>query len=124
MWLDLILALGLAASSASASNALAQAPPMQTFIYLPPATDIDTTVPRPTVPLPQEIDIVHQPSFAPDGALEGHPASRFRLANPAKRVSCEAGWWPRSDLNRYVPFGTTDFKSGASTNSATGPGLS
>src|SRR5579872_990350 len=31
------------------------------------------------------------------------------------------GWWPRSESNRYVPFGTTDFKSGASTSSATGP---
>ena len=30
-------------------------------------------------------------------------------------------WWPRSDSNGHVPFGTTDFKSGASTNSATGP---
>jgi hypothetical protein len=52
MRLALIFALGLAASSASAGDVLAQAPPVQTFIYLPPATDIDTTLPRPTVPLP------------------------------------------------------------------------
>jgi hypothetical protein len=26
--------------------------PLQTFVYLPPAADIDTTLPRPTVPLP------------------------------------------------------------------------
>jgi len=42
-----ILAAGIFATSASA-----QAPPAQTFIYLPPSADIDTTMPRPTAPLP------------------------------------------------------------------------
>ena len=30
-------------------------------------------------------------------------------------------WWPRTESNGHVPLGTTDFKSVASTNSATGP---
>src|SRR6185437_1726246 len=32
-------------------------------------------------------------------------------------------WWPRPESNGHVPFGTTDFKSGASNSSATGPQL-
>src|SRR3569832_1420555 len=31
------------------------------------------------------------------------------------------GWWPRSDSNGHAAFAATDFKSGASTDSATGP---
>ena len=42
-----ILAAGIFAASASA-----QTPPAQTFVYLPPSADIDTTMPRPTAPLP------------------------------------------------------------------------
>jgi hypothetical protein len=30
-------------------------------------------------------------------------------------------WWPRSDSNGHAPSGATDFKSVASTGSATGP---
>ena len=36
----------------AATGALAQTPPAQNFIYLPASADIDTSLPRPTVPLP------------------------------------------------------------------------
>ena len=39
---------------------------------------------------------------------------------PPKSAQHE-GWWPRPESNGHVPFGTTDFKSVASTSSATGP---
>lgn len=33
----------------------------------------------------------------------------------------KTAWWPRPESNGHVPLGTTDFKSVASTCSATGP---
>ena len=45
-------ALGLVASFAG-SAAIAQTNPVQTFIYQPPSADIDTSLPRPMVPLPR-----------------------------------------------------------------------
>ena len=47
------------------------------------------------------------------------------MGGPLRALCLASGrmtaWWPRPDSNGHVPFGTTDFKSGASTNSATGP---
>src|SRR4051794_27288067 len=42
---------------------------------------------------------------------------------PDERAS-EEGWCPGPDSNRHAPFGAADFKSAASTNSATGACLS
>ena len=43
------------AAGTSMASVQAQTPPAQTFIYLPPSADIDTTMPRPTAPLPAGI---------------------------------------------------------------------
>jgi len=40
------------AAGTSMASVQAQTPPAQTFIYLPPSADIDTTMTRPTAPLP------------------------------------------------------------------------
>jgi hypothetical protein len=47
-----IAAFIIAAGSASAQTPPVQTPPAQTFIYLPPAADIDTSLPRPATPQP------------------------------------------------------------------------
>jgi hypothetical protein len=44
-----------------------------------------------------------------------------QTTGPGYQIERSERWWPRTDSNGHVPFGTTDFKSGASTSSATGP---
>ena len=72
-----------------------------------------------------ETALVQKPSAnAPVDALAlgfNSPPSPFGLRRATFTRFASEGWWPRLDLNQHIPFGTTDFKSGASTNSATGP---
>ena len=50
------------------------------------------------------------------------PGERSKNGHQKERVGhYSETWWPRTESNGHVPFGTTDFKSGASTSSATGP---